>query len=139
MTIVPRESDVPAFYSEGAVGGAPRLLLRLEGLAAALAAAWGYLVLGGGRWVLVLVALAPDVSFLAYLAGPRIGAMIYNLAHTYVAPALLAAIGIWIDAPLLWQIALVWIIHIGADRALGYGLKYPDAFTNTHLGRIGRA
>jgi hypothetical protein len=29
--------------------------------------------------------------------------------------------------------------HSSLDRALGYGLKFSDSFTNTHLGRIGRA
>ena len=31
-----------------------------------------------------------------------------------------------------------WAFHVGVDRALGYGLKTPDGFTHTHLGRIGR-
>ena len=34
------------------------------------------------------------------------------------------------------QLALIWLAHIGADRLLGYGLKYPTAFTDTHLERI---
>jgi hypothetical protein len=34
------------------------------------------------------------------------------------------------------RLALVWFAHIGMDRALGYGLKYDDAFTHTHLGII---
>ena len=37
---------------------------------------------------------------------------------------------------LMW--ALIWAAHIGFDRALGYGLKYPTSFGETHLGRIGR-
>jgi hypothetical protein len=35
-------------------------------------------------------------------------------------------------------IPLVWAAHIGFDRGLGYGLKYPSAFGDTHLGRIGK-
>jgi hypothetical protein len=33
-------------------------------------------------------------------------------------------------APLL----LIWTAHIGFDRALGIGLKYPTGFGDTHLG-----
>ena len=35
-------------------------------------------------------------------------------------------------------VALIWLAHIGIDRALGYGLKYEAGFGFTHLGRIGR-
>jgi hypothetical protein len=38
---------------------------------------------------------------------------------------------------LMWP-ALIWLAHIGMDRSLGYGLKLPTAFQDTHLGRIGR-
>jgi hypothetical protein len=41
--------------------------------------------------------------------------------------------------PGLGSVALIWIAHIGIDRAMGYGLKYATAFSDTHLGRIGRA
>lgn len=34
--------------------------------------------------------------------------------------------------------AVVFLTHIGLDRALGYGLKLPTDFRDTHLGRIGR-
>lgn len=30
------------------------------------------------------------------------------------------------------------LAHSSLDRVLGYGLKYPDSFSHTHLGRIGR-
>jgi hypothetical protein len=40
--------------------------------------------------------------------------------------------------PLALSIAIIWLAHIGFDRALGYGLKYSDGFGFTHLGRIGR-
>lgn len=35
-------------------------------------------------------------------------------------------------------LASAWAFHVGVDRALGYGLKMPDAFRHTHLGWIGR-
>jgi hypothetical protein len=33
-------------------------------------------------------------------------------------------------------VTLIWIAHIGVDRALGYGLKYPSSFKDTHLQRV---
>jgi hypothetical protein len=30
------------------------------------------------------------------------------------------------------------LAHVGMDRAVGYGLKYPTAFGRTHLGVVGR-
>jgi hypothetical protein len=61
----------------------------------------------------------------------------YNLAHTYVLPIALAA-GCLLsgEAGLPVQIALIWSTHIGIDRLFGYGLKYPSAFKDTHLGRV---
>jgi len=82
--------------------------------------------------------LAPDVSFLAYLGGPRTGSIGYNLAHTLVAPCLLGAAGLHWPAPHLLGLALIWAAHIGFDRFLGYGLKYGEGFGYTHLGRVGR-
>jgi len=112
--------------------------LRLEGLAVLAAAAVLYAGTGYG-WVLFAVLfLAPDLAMLGYLGGPRAGAVAYNLAHTYAAPAVLAGVGWAMGAALPVALALVWAAHIGFDRALGYGLKLPTDFRDTHLGRIGR-
>ncbi|MBO0751473.1 MAG: DUF4260 domain-containing protein [Bradyrhizobiaceae bacterium] len=117
---------------------AMRLLLRLEG-AAALATAVAFYAHGGFSWLMfAALFLAPDVSMLAYLAGPRAGAAVYNAAHTYALPLPLLAAGLLTGAPTLTAAALIWIAHIGFDRALGYGLKYASGFGDTHLGRIGR-
>ena len=114
----------------------PRLLLRAEGLALAAAALVVYFHLDYG-WVLLLVlALAPDLSALGYLAGVRVGAASYNLAHTEVWPAALIVAGVLADSQTLVQLALIWLVHIGVDRALGYGLKYPTRFDDTHLQRV---
>jgi hypothetical protein len=122
----------------GAVTGGVRILLRLEGLAlfagmTALYAAWG------GSWtVYLLLFLVPDLSFLAYLSDAKFGALIYNAAHSYMAPVTLLTFGFGFASPLTLSIALIWLAHIGIDRALGYGLKYSAGFGFTHLGRIGR-
>jgi len=73
-----------------------------------------------------------------YAAGPRIGAAVYNLFHTLLGPAVLA-IGFYAGlAEWMLPVALIWLAHIAADRLLGYGLKLPTGFRDTHLGRIGR-
>ena len=70
---------------------------------------------------------------------PRAGlnrAAVYNAFHSYPLPAVLAAYGLLGGLPLTLGVALVWFAHIGMDRAVGYGLKYPTAFGDTHLGRV---
>ena len=120
----------------GAVGGAPRAWLRLEGLAV-LALAVLLFQRGGHSWpLLALLFLAPDLSFVAYLAGPRVGAAVYNAAHSYVGPLIAAVLALLTGRPPV--VACIWAAHVGFDRALGYGLKYPTGFGDTHLGAIGR-
>ncbi|MDQ3406845.1 MAG: DUF4260 domain-containing protein [Chloroflexota bacterium] len=80
----------------------------------------------------------PDIMMLGYLSGPRLGAITYNLGHTIVLPVVLALAGWWLAQPLLLMAACVTGAHIGMDRTLGYGLKYPTSFQDTHLGRIGK-
>ena len=117
--------------------GSMRALLRMEGAAVALVmvlAAWRL----APPWELVVAVLvAPDLGFAGYLRGPRTGAAVYNAAHSYVGPAALAALAVsWPSATLL-AVAILWALHIGIDRALGYGLKHRTGFRDTHLGRIG--
>jgi hypothetical protein len=111
----------------------PRSFLRLEGLTVLCAALVGYVALGGPIWLLALLALAPDVAMLGYLAGPRIGSLSYNVAHTYALPLSLGAVGLWLGVDIAVLVALVWAGHIGADRLVGYGLKFDSGFNDTHL------
>ena len=91
-------------------------------------------------WLLfAALLLVPDVSFAAYLAGPRVGALCYNLVHTTIGPIALWVVGSIVASPVSFAVALIWLAHIGIDRALGYGLKYDAGFGFTHLGRIGPA
>lgn len=111
----------------------PRYFLRLEGLAVAGVVLGGYLTLGGPLWLLVVVALAPDLSMVGYLAGPRVGSLSYNVVHTYALPLALGAFGFWFGGRLALLVALVWAGHIGVDRFVGFGLKFDSGFENTHL------
>jgi hypothetical protein len=121
------------------VTGAVRMILRLEGLASLVVSVAVYAYWGQHGWgPFALLFLLPDVSLLGYLKGPRVGAVVYNLAHTYVVPAVIGIAGVLWLGP-FFAIALIWSAHIGLDRMLGYGLKLPTAFQATHLGPIGRA
>ena len=120
----------------GAVSSAIRRWLRIEGLAALMVAAVLYARLDYSWTLFAILFLAPDLSFAGYVAGPRAGAAAYNLLHSHAGPLLLGtallATGHGVAVP------LIWAAHVGFDRALGYGLKYPTGFAHTHLGRIGR-
>ena len=123
----------------GAVEGMPRLLLRLEGAALALAALFLYYRLGGNWWLFAALILVPDISFAAYFLGTRPGAIAYNAMHVLFVPVALGVAGFLLPSFDLISIALIWVTHIGADRALGFGLKYGAGASFTHLGRIGGA
>jgi hypothetical protein len=129
-------ADKTAFA--GAADGGVRHVLRLEGLVllgGAAALFWH----SGGDWRLFAVLfLVPDISFAGYLVGPRVGAAAYNAMHSTIGPLLLAAAGVAFGQPLAVTVALIWLAHVGFDRALGYGLKHARGFAFTHLGRIGR-
>jgi len=115
-----------------------RVLLRLEGLALMTVAILLYVRLGGSFSQLALLFLAPDVSMLSYLFGARVGAAGYNAAHSTLGPLTLVAFSSAAAQPAALPFALIWLAHIGFDRALGYGLKRARGFRLTHLGRIGR-
>jgi hypothetical protein len=121
----------------GAATGGVRTMLRLEGLTLFAVMVTLYAVWDGHWWIFAILFLAPDLTFAAYLAGPRIGAVLYNAAHSTLAPVALMTFGFWFGDPKTPKLAMIWLAHIGFDRALGYGLKYGSGFTFTHLGRIG--
>jgi hypothetical protein len=116
---------------EGSVGP----LLKLEGAAVMLASGLAFQQLGGSWVWFAALFLVPDLFMVGYLKDRRVGAIVYNAAHTYLAPGVL--LGLWLVAPEieLLRIAAIWTAHIGLDRMLGYGLKYRTAFKDTHLHR----
>lgn len=125
-------------FARGATGGI-RALLRVEGLVLLGLSVALYAQTGTSWERFALLFLAPDLSFAFFLLGSRVGALAYNTAHSTIGPLLLAALSRF--APqfsLLLPFALIWLAHVGFDRALGYGLKYATGFSDTHLGRIGR-
>jgi hypothetical protein len=114
----------------------PSLLLRAEGgiVFCAILLLYGQI---GGRWLLfVVLVLAPDLSMLGYLVGVRLGSALYNLVHALVVPLLLIALSIFYKQFWLLPYGLIWTAHIGVDRLLGFGLKYPTRFHDTHIQRL---
>ena len=115
------------------------VMQRLEGLALALVCVTSYGTLGESWALFAALILVPDISMLGYVAGPRIGALTYNLAHNWVLVVLWLGIAWILDGgSFALSLPLILGTHIGIDRALGYGLKLPTGFRDTHLGRIGR-
>jgi hypothetical protein len=119
-------------------GTSVRGWLRLEGVAAFVAglAVFGWL---GGPWLLAIpLLLVPDVSMIGYLRGPRLGAMTYNAVHNWAPGLAILGLGLATAVVPVSIAGAILIAHVGMDRALGYGLKLPTSFQDTHLGRIGK-
>jgi hypothetical protein len=114
----------------------PAVLLRAEGLVLFACAVALYVREDYSILLLVVLFLAPDLSFVGLAGGPRLGAVAYDTAHTYIGPLLLASGSLIVEWSVGVQLGLIWLAHIGIDRALGYGLRYPDAFRDTHLQRV---
>jgi hypothetical protein len=117
--------------------GQPRTWLRLEGLAAFVVSLFFYKTQLGSWGTFAVLFLVPDLSMVGYVAGSTVGARMYNLAHNEVAPLFLIVYSLTVGRADIVAYGLIWTAHIGLDRALGMGLKYPDDFRSTHLGRIG--
>lgn len=119
--------------------GGLALLLRAEWLATFIAGVVIYLEFGGHPLLLLPLLLGPDLSMVGYLAGPRVGALTYNSVHNLVVALGLLAVGWFAPVAPLALAGAILIAHSGMDRSLGYGLKLPTDFRDTHLGRIGRS
>jgi Domain of unknown function (DUF4260) len=122
------------------VEGYLKRVLQLEGLALFVGGILAYHWLGNSWWMFAVFFLAPDLSFLAYVLGPRVGAIAYNIMHSTIGPFILAGVSLWLGPQILTSIsasvAAIWFAHIGIDRAIGYGLKYATGFKDTHLGKL---
>jgi hypothetical protein len=115
-------------------------IVSTEYLVAAVLVAVFYITVGNFAWYwLPILFVLFDISAVGYLFNPRIGALVYNLGHSLIGPALLVAIYIATTNQGILFFALIWLFHIFVDRALGYGLKHATGFHHTHLGTIGKA
>ncbi len=115
----------------------PQQILRLEHIAITTLCVFAYHHLNGAWWLFALLFLAPDIAMLGYLFGNKIGATTYNLLHTQNLPIILFGVGMILLSPITTQLAIIWFAHISFDRAIGYGLKLPTGFHQTHLSAAG--
>jgi len=120
-------------------GGNLKNLLKREEAAMFVLAVLAFEALGLPWWWFALLLLAPDLGALGYLAGPRVGAVTYNLLHHKGVAVVLYLLGVGMNSMPLQLAGIVLFAHSSADRVFGFGLKYPDSFNNTHLGPIGQA
>jgi Domain of unknown function (DUF4260) len=123
----------------GAATGTVRVLLQLESAAMLIVLLGAYQRQDAGWGLFAALFLVPDLAMLPYLRSKAAGAAAYNAAHSFVVPALLVGMAAVTDSAVVLSCATIWSAHIAFDRALGYGLKYPTGFNDTHLGRTGRA
>jgi hypothetical protein len=119
-------------------GASMKHLIRLEELALTLLAVYLFAGLEYAWWWFPLL-LAPDLSALGYLAGPRVGSYSYNLIHHKGLALLTYVVGTAIASPPLQLAGLILLAHSSLDRVFSYGLKHADAFQHTHLGWIGKS
>jgi len=113
--------------------GGVRAVLRLEGVALMAISVALYAKFGGSWQSFAIFFLAPDLSMVGYAFGARIGALAYNAAHSTLVPLALLAFCLATSQPAVSSAAVIWLAHIGFDRALGFGLKYASGFRETHL------
>ncbi|TMJ08493.1 MAG: DUF4260 family protein [Bacillati bacterium ANGP1] len=111
-------------------------IIRIEGLIVFLGALYFYHVLNASWLLFVILLLAPDLSMVGYLKDKQTGALTYNLVHNFTLAALLIGIGLFTSNKFLTSLGLILTAHIGADRFLGFGLKYATDFKDTHIQRL---
>ena len=111
-------------------------IIRLEALLVFILSLICYFFVGES-WLLFLVAwIIPDVGMIGYLKNKKLGALFYNTTHTYLFSLSLVSAGYYLDNNILLALGIIFTNHIGLDRFLGFGLKYPNGFKDTHIQRL---
>jgi Domain of unknown function (DUF4260) len=113
-----------------------KILLHLEGFVVLLLSLYFYWNSEFSWGLFIILLFAPDISMLGYLLNNKAGSILYNLFHTYILSIGVIFIGLLLSSPAVLAIGLIWSSHIGMDRMIGYGLKYPTNFKDTHLNRV---
>jgi hypothetical protein len=123
-------------HSRGTVVGAPRAWLQMEACTLMIGSLVVFSTTHRPWWLVPLMILCPDLLMVGYVAGSRIGANVYNVAHATPLPMLLVGLAWWTRSSLWLAIGAIWLAHIGMDRVFGFGLKYNDHFQHTHLSTV---
>jgi hypothetical protein len=113
-----------------------KILLHVEGLTIFALSLYFYWLNDLNGLFFLLLILVPDLSMLGYTINKRVGAIIYNIFHTYTLSLLAVLLGWYLSNPIILAVGLIWTAHIGMDRMVGYGLKYPTDFKHNHLNQM---
>jgi len=114
------------------------ILLKLEEAGIFLLCIFLFSTLNFAWWWFPALLLLPDIGMIGYIINPKIGAFTYNLLHHRFVASLVAFYALTYGNEYWKLAAIILFAHISLDRILGYGLKYNDSFSNTHLGVIGK-
>jgi hypothetical protein len=112
------------------------VILRAEAVAMFSAGVIAYGVLGGAWLAFVPLLIVPDVSMVGYLRNARLGALTYDLGHNLATAGVALGLGLWLSIGWLAIAGAILVVHVGMDRVMGYGLKYPTSFKDTHLQHV---
>lgn len=115
-----------------------KITLKIEELAQLALGIFLFSQLSYDWWVFLALILVPDIGMIGYLFNSKIGAIAYNLFHNKAIAILFILFGILFKGEIYTLVGIIMFSHAAMDRFFGYGLKYPDSFNNTHLGKIGK-
>ncbi len=111
-------------------------ILQLEGVVFFLISLYLFHLRDQSWLIFILLLFTPDISMIGYLRNKKIGAIIYNLGHNYILAIAFVILGN--VTPNGWMVTygIILFAHVSLDRALGFGLKYPGDFKDTHIQRV---
>lgn len=113
-------------------------ILKLEEAALFVLSIYALSLLNVSWWVYLLILIAPDISFVGYAAGNKVGAVCYNFFHHKGVAIAIFLAGFIMKDGWLQITGIILFGHSSIDRMLGYGLKLSQGFKYTHLGMIGK-
>ncbi len=111
-------------------------LLKLEELAMFMASIYALYLYEVPWWAYLLLILGPDIGMIGYVINPKVGAFTYNLFHHKGVAVAVGLLGFLTASDEMLLSGIVLFGHSSMDRIFGYGLKFTDAFKNTHLGTL---
>jgi uncharacterized protein DUF4260 len=100
-----------------------KLLTRLEELAFVLLSIYLFSRLPYAWWVYPVLFFAPDLSFIGYAGGKRLGAAVYNVVHHKAVAVAAYLAGGLLALPPLSLAGVILLGHSSLDRVLGFGLQ----------------
>lgn len=110
--------------------------LKVEELAQLILGIYLFSQLDFAWWWFPALILLPDIGMIGYVFNTKTGALIYNIFHNKMIAIAVYLAGIYLTRQTICLIGIILFSHAAMDRIFGYGLKYPDSFKNTHLGKI---